>query len=245
VLVRHLENSVHLIRQNDHALLAGRLAQEWIGAGGESPPFDVTLGVALHDLAWADADREPRFDPESGGIVSFTGWTDEDREPLQTAGLDLLERISPFAALLGSLHYSRFLDPEEFPRFAAQERERRARLREQLGIEPDSPAVERARLLLRHLDYVSLFLCLTGPTTTGAPDWLTPELVGVAPDGRRYELRWSTEDTVHCAPFPFRRPFVVSVPYRKVFPPFTSEAELATAWRAAEPRLLELKVLPG
>jgi hypothetical protein len=244
VLVQQREGSIRLVRQNDHALLSGRLAAQWIGDGDTPPDFDTVLAIALHDLSWADADREPRFDPDTGGVVDFTSWSDPDREPLQTAGLDLVERVSPFAALLGSLHYERFLDPDEFPDFAAGEKRRQQRLGKECGLAPDDPRVEAGRRLLRHLDVLSLLICLTGPGTTDAPGWLTPERVGVRPDGERYDPRWTDEGTLVCDPFPFAGRFTVAYPWRELEPPFASEQDLSDAWAAAPVRFTEVVVRP-
>ena len=246
MLVQRRAATVRLIRQNDHALLSGRLAREWVGPGGDDETGPgVALAIALHDLAWADPDREPVFDPGTRSVVPFTGWADEEREALQTAGLDLLERIEPLAALLASLHYARFLDPGDFPDFAAREAARQARLRDRLGRTGADPALERARLQLRHLDFVSLFLCLTGPGIRSAPDWLTAERIGEAPDGSRYSLAWADPDTLACDPFPYRKPFAVAFPYRELRPTHRSAAALAAAWREAPPRFREIRIRPA
>jgi hypothetical protein len=246
MLVQRRGDTVWLIRQNDHALLSGRLAREWVGPRRDDAVGPgVALAIALHDLAWAEADREPVRDPETGTAVPFTDWPDRDREPLQTAGLDLLERLDPLAALLGSLHYVRFLDPDQFPRFAEREAARQGRLRKRLGRAKGDPGVERARLQLRHLDFVSLFVCLTGPGARDAPDWLTAERIGQAPDGTRYRLGWEAADALVCDPFPYRRPFGVAFPYRELALRHDSAEALAAAWHQATPHFREIRVRPA
>ncbi|MEZ5066086.1 MAG: DUF3891 family protein [bacterium] len=244
MLVQRRAGSLRLIRQNDHGLLTGRLAQEWIGFGAPAPlAFPDVLAIALHDLAWAEADREPVFDPATGGVRSFRDWTDPEREPMQSAGLDLVERLSPRAALIGSLHYARFLDPEEYPAYARREGERRARTRVELDLAEDDAIVERTRGLLVHLDLVSLLLCLGDPGALDPPDWLAPRIETSAP--APYSLAWRSEREVACDPFPFRAEFEVACPYREIAAPLASAGDLRAAWRSAAPRFLSVRITRG
>lgn len=245
MLVQYRGDRCRLIRQNDHALLSGRLAQQWAGFDGWRPSGGMATGIALHDLPWAERDREPRWIPDSGEPEPFTLLPDGEREPLQVEGLAALERIHDWGGLLGSLHYARFLPEDEYPEFAAAEAKRQARLRGRLGPAAGDEDVERARRLLIHLDFLSLYVCLTAPGTERAPSWLSPDLVGESPEGTRYTLHWYDEGTLACDPFPFRRPFTLAVPYREMPVRFDSAEALREAWADAVPRFAEYHLRPA
>ncbi len=247
MLVQHRENGLRLIRQTDHALLSGRLAQEWVGFGRvpRPLPFPLVLAIALHDLPWAAVDAVPVRDPATGLPRAFDTVDDAYREPLYSRGLDALERLDDPAALLASHHFSRFL-PEDSD-FGRREARRRARLEERMDPAWSDPAAtDVRRALLRHLDFLSLFLCLTDPGAVDPPDWLGPERVGEAPDGTRYDLAWDDPRTVRCNPFPFAAPFGVAFPARDLPQArFDSDEDLRDAWNAAPPFVVRIRLVPA
>lgn len=241
MLVQKRADGLRLIRQNDHALLAGRLATEWVGFEPQPDPlpFRATLAIALHDLAWARVDREPELAP-TGLPYAFDTVDDPYRLPLYAAGLDELERIDPYAALMASRHYLRFLPID--PEFAPAEEARQKRLQKTLGASVGES--DQLQYLLRHLDFLSLFLCLTDPAAIDPAKWLEPEFVGQAPGGT-YQLAWADDQTVTANPFPFRRSLSLEWPIRDLpAGPFSSQEALDAAWAAAPPRSRRVRLEP-
>ncbi|GJM44254.1 MAG: hypothetical protein DHS20C21_10960 [Gemmatimonadota bacterium] len=225
--------------------MAGRLAAEWIGLG-ETPeplPFRFVLAAALHDLAWADADREARWDESASGPFAFGTVNDDYREPLYRAGIDTLESIDDYAALLKSLHYARFL-PDR-PAFVSFEEARRARILDRLPAAHADPAtIERHRSLLIFFDFLSLFCLLTGPGAVEPAEWLTADRVGRTPSGESFSLRWQGPAELRLAPFPFARSFRLAVPARHLPLTFGTEADLAAAWASAPAATVEVRLGP-
>jgi len=129
VLVRPLPGSLLLVRQHDHALLAGELAARW----EERPSGLLVLAVALHDVAWRGLDRTPRFDPERGAPFAFTDHPLHEKLRAYREGIDRQAAVHPYTALLGSRHYSSFLSAERAGAFLSAERDRRDRLRRRLA----------------------------------------------------------------------------------------------------------------
>jgi Protein of unknown function (DUF3891) len=242
MLVQRRAGCFRLIRQNDHALFAARLAQEWTGRGrDEAPPFRAVAAIALHDLAWAAADAEPEWDAALARPRAFDAVDDEYREALYAPGLDAVERIDPYAALLASFHYARFLPADSS--FARAERGRRERLASALP--PETVAhVDAHRTLLRHLDLLSLFLLLADPGGEDPPGWLGANAVGDTAPGGRLTLRWVGPDAVAIRPFPFRRPFRVSARARDVPRDVPSASALREAWRSSAPRDVAVSLGP-
>lgn len=246
MLVQRRADALRLIRQNDHALLAARLAQEWIGSGDEAAPlpFRAVQAVVLHDLAWAPADSEPEWDDALKRPRAFDAVTDAYREPLYATGLDTVERIDEYAALIGSFHYARFL-PEDSA-FGRSERRRRERLLATLPGEATDPAeVEAHRALLRHFDVLSLFLLLADPGGLDAPEWLDAGAVGRTAPGAPLTLAWKAPTAVTVRPFPFRKPFAVSVRARDLPADPACADDLREAWRRSSPRSAIVSLFPG
>lgn len=239
MIVQTRSRALRLIRQHDHALASGGLAHEWTGLdrGGDRAPLslDAVLAVALHDFAWSRTDRLPRLDPDTGSALGFEEHPKEERVAFYSAGLDEAERIHPYSALLGSLHYGGFVAARAYPAFTAGERARQARLRGELSLGPEADArIESDRLHLRLFDNLSLFVCLTNPSSRKPPAWLAPERVGVTPDGERIRLRWKDDGILLVDPFPFRAPVELRVPCRDLpATRFESEEDLRAAWKTA------------
>ncbi|HMB71739.1 MAG TPA: DUF3891 family protein, partial [bacterium] len=196
MLLRRTRSGLRLVRQCDHALVAGRLAAEWIGPGPEPEPFPFrfVLAVALHDLPWATADREPRWNAAAREPFAFDTVDDDYREPLYRNGLDALETVDDYAALLASRHFGRFL-PDRTG-FSRGEIARRERIAARLSPPVDERALERHRAWLGFFDFLSLFCLLTGPDAVAAAGWLDPRSVGTLPEGDPVTLEWVTPGTL-------------------------------------------------
>jgi hypothetical protein len=222
------------------------MALEWTCVDGRPVPPGAALGIALHDFAWAEEDVEPVWDPKTRGPVSFLSIPDARRIALYSTGLNRLEAIDGYAALLASLHFSRFADEPEWAAFREHEAERRRRIARGLGIADDDPELLAHFDLLRHLDDLSLFVCLAAPGSLTVPGWLTVERVTASAGGRLHVPEWAGPDTVRLGPFPFRRPVVLAIPCRDLpRRPYADAADLAKAWGEAVPSSYEVRLVPA
>lgn len=264
MLVQARADRIRLIRQHDHALAAGALARRWQGGEGvrAGPPFRVVLATALHDLAWRELDAEPRFDPDRGLPFSFDDFPLEEKLAAWSAGLGRLEEISPWAGLLGSLHYASFLDDGRAAPFLEAEAERRDRLLARLEARHRPPAggeggAGRGRPLreraaedlawLKLFDALSIRLCLAPPgVPDGAlPPWMDRHRPLATPGGGRLETRWEGESRVRVDPPVFGEGLDLGIPCRDLpAPSYPDAAALAAAWREAGERTWRLRVLP-
>jgi hypothetical protein len=216
MIVQVRRDALRVIRQLDHALAAGRLALAWI----PEIPFRVAWGAALHDLAWAEEDREPVYDEATKSIVTFQTIDAARREHVYSSGIDRLRALDEAAAALAGMHYSRFV-----PELSTE------------GAGTPASANRRAdAALVRHLDDLSLFVCLACPDALNRPDWLTEERVAARPDGGPHSLRWVGPDTLSIRPFPLDRPLTLRIPCRDLpRRSYASAIELRDAWNATTP----------
>lgn len=270
MLVQVRRDGMRLVRQHDHALMAGALARSWgaVGREGRPLPFRLVLATALHDLAWRELDAEPRYDADRGRPYGFDEHPLEPKLTAYRAGLNRVEEISPYAALLGSLHYASFLEGEGASGFLSSEQERRERLRAELERPPlreaggptpgggeagaPGPALERRTesdlAWLKFFDGLSIRLCLTAPggVEDELPPWVDPDRPLEPPEGgERLRLAWEGPGTATLRPWPLAVPVRLEVPVRELGARrYGDAAALRRAWRAAEERQWRLTLRP-
>lgn len=231
-----LDGRLRLVRQHDHALLAGQLAMSWVGFEREPEPlpFDLVLATALHDAAWRELDSRPIRDGESGRPHSFYSYPSASKLAAYGSGLDRVESLSRHAALLASRHYVSFVDAAASPEFVREEAERQKRLGRELDLgHEDEDKLSSQLAYLRLFDNLSIFLCLTPPGSDDRqrPDWVDDLRHLNSPEGRLLHLTWLGEDLVHVDPFPFRRAVRLRLPYRALArQEFGTQEELDQAW---------------
>ncbi len=239
-------------RQHDHAIASGELAKAWRwahdhehsglpSAEPSGPPSAATqLAVTTHDIGWVAADVTPVFDPERLRPFDFTTLPLAERLTIYRRGIDEMERLDPYAGLLGSIHFSGFIHPGVSAEFATFEQNRRNRIGETLDF--DAHRVGRDYNLLKALDLASLIICLSQPGSTPdeRPPWLgdTLHVNGVA-----HTLTWEDATTLICTPSPFDAPVQLHIPYRDIpRDACTSAQGLAEAWDNATPEVLAVTV---
>lgn len=272
MLVQELDDRLRLIRQQDHARLAGALAHAWrvppVGGPGASPgqgdaghgeplPYRVVWATGVHDAAWTGLDRRPILDPESGRPFDFHRLPLERKLGPYRDGIDRISDLDPYAGFQVSRHYCSFLEGGEsgggrpgdggMEAFLEDERERRARLRERL---PDrlrgDALLDRELAYLKLFDTLSLYVCLAGPGAGPAtrPGWLVPGDHVETPERRRVELRWRSDDELILDPGPLARAVDLRVPCREVPRVHGSQEQLEESWREASTEHLSLRVSP-
>ena len=162
MIIQHRASSIRLFGQHEHGLVSGVMAHHWVKNGRLTP--ECIMAVALHDYAWVDEDACAQGSPD-GTPRDFLTLPTADKVALYRTGIDALERIHPYSALMVSHHYSPFVVADEPTDFRGTERARRDRLGEALGVDPEGDAVRADLDLLRLLDRVFCALPTTSVTT--------------------------------------------------------------------------------
>ena len=247
MLVQVRNDCLWLFSQNDHGLLAGRLAYEWWGLDGEpSPlPFELLLATSIHDTGWIQADSQPTWNPETGRPYTSLDYPLEQRLPMYREGLENLTTIDPYTGLLVSKHYAALGGMVPVEEFQVQESKRQEELVRALGLSPGSMAtVENQLRYLQMFDLLSYFLCLAAPSASEElPEWLTSQEIGKTPADSEFTIRWSGDYRIGFDPCPFRQLFHVELPYRELpGTQFGSQAELDEAWVKSELRYWSIEV---
>src|SRR6267154_4182932 len=239
MIVQEQGDELILIRQTDHAVLAGFFAREWGNELFRRPePFEsVRLAAAEHDNGWRERELEPQIDPRTRLPYSFMSLPTEEHIALYQRGIERLVRIDRYAGMLVSLHASQLYDRARatIPGYSAKyvkasETEmvngflqglklQQLRLKVDLRGEPTTKDFAQEKLLetnsrrLETLDRLSLYFCLN--TLQEA----TMEAIPVDDQGSEVdlELRPQAGNAVSLAPYPFRKaPLAISILARRV-----------------------------
>jgi hypothetical protein len=248
VIVRELDGRWIVIEQAEHARHAGAIAEAWDRGGLGPLPASLITAARLHDIGWAEWDREPALDPMTGGPANFTSVRDDRHSGFYARGIRSVAREEAYAGYLVSLHASgiysgrygwRGLEPiawdsigEAGRRFLADQRSYRTELLEEAMREhPDLVEFDAAwscYMLLQTVDYLSLLCCL-GLEAKGC---------GPVPLGQTWgqiAIRRTSPWGVALKPFPFQGEVLElevasrSLPLRR----YAGEVEMRSALAAA------------
>lgn len=228
-----------VIRQTDHAFLAGFFARQW---GNDrfvkpEPNGSFCLAVAEHDNGWADWELKPTLDPKTHLPFSFMSIPTETHIALYQRGIERLVKVDHYAGLLATMHASELYDRSRatMPGYSAkyvkaeesgvagdfvqQLRLQQLRLKVDLRANPatktyaDEPLLRANSARLETLDRLSLHFCMD-PAEDALLDGVPVNDQGEDAD---MELYAEGAGIVAVAPYPFRRnPLEFSIMARRV-----------------------------
>jgi hypothetical protein len=106
MIVQSCDGRLLLIRQTDHAALAGVFAEHWGNAEFAVPsPRDPLIDAALHhDDGWLLWEAAPRVDPATHRPFQFTAMPVAEHVAFYRAGIERVLALAPYAGLLTVLH---------------------------------------------------------------------------------------------------------------------------------------------
>lgn len=108
MIVQPGDGQLLLIRQTDHAALAGVFAEHWGNTDFALPsPRDAVLAAAVHhDDGWLLWEVAPRLDPSTRRPYQFTAMPLAEHVGFYRAGIERVFALSPYAGLLTLMHLS-------------------------------------------------------------------------------------------------------------------------------------------
>src|SRR6266446_6170495 len=192
------DSQLLVIRQTDHAFLAGFFAREW---GNEKftkpqPNASFCLAVAEHDNGWSEWELEAILDAKTRLPFSFMSIPTATHIALYQKGIERVVKVDHYAGLLASMHASVLYD----------------RTRATMPF-MEEPLIHANVARLEALDRLSLHFCLN-PQQDAIVDAVPVNDQGEESD---LELHGEGANMVTIAPYPFRRePLAFSVMARRV-----------------------------
>lgn len=228
-----------VIRQTDHAFLAGFFAREWGNErfGKPQPSASFTLAVSEHDNGWAEWELQGELDPKTHMPYSFMSIPTATHIALYQKGIERLVKVDHYAGLLASLHAAGLYDRSRatLPGFSAkyvkteeshlvndfvqqlrlQQLRLKVDLRANAATKPfmEDPLVNANVARLEALDRLSLHFCMN-PDQDAMVDAVPVNDQGEDAD---LELHAEGAGVIAVAPYPFRRdPLSFSIMARRV-----------------------------
>jgi hypothetical protein len=240
MIIQEQGDHLILIRQTDHAVLAGYFARE---AGNENfvkpdPAESFQLAATEHDNGWNEWELQARIDPVTYLPYSFMSVPTQDHIDLYQRGIERLVKVDRYAGLLVSIHCAGLYDRTRatMPGFSAkyvrsQEtplvndflqrlRLQQLRLKVDLRSDPATKNFADEKWLLANtqrleaMDRLSLYFCL-GPVEPSTID-------AVPADYNGKEVDWDLQPDENkggatLEPYPFRRdPLEISILARRI-----------------------------
>jgi hypothetical protein len=174
------EAALHLIRQPDHAHLAGAIMAQCRPLDTRQRRPSILRAIAEHDNGWTEEDETPLFNEMSGGVYDFMTAPLAVRLRVWPRGVARLAAV-PWTAALVAQHadtiYDRYHSDPDWRTFFADIRRRRDALVAETGLTLEDLVDDYA--FVRLGDLISLAFC------TGWPEEHRFDKVTVRPAGTR------------------------------------------------------------
>ncbi|HZC65789.1 MAG TPA: DUF3891 family protein [Candidatus Dormibacteraeota bacterium] len=239
MIIQDQGQQLALVRQTDHAILAGFFAREWGNERFTKPePFEsFRLAVAEHDNGWSDWELHPQIDYATFAPYSFMSIPTADHIELYKRGIDRMVKADQYAGLLTTMHVAGLYDRARatMPGYSAKyvktnetqvvgdfvQRLRLQQLRLKVDLRADArrkdfaedKALQMNLQRMDALDRLSLYFCM-GPLADAVIEGVPQNDLGQEVD---WELRPLSGQAVTLMPYPFRRdPLEISILARRI-----------------------------
>ncbi len=247
-----------VVRQTDHAYLAGFFARELGNEAFQKPePFaSFCLAAAEHDNGWQEWELAPGIDPKSFNPYTFMSVPTAEHVELYQRGIERMVKADLYAGLLVAGHcmglydrahatmpgYSaKYVKSEEqhaandfIQRLRLQQLRLKVDLRSDPAMKPytDEKVIKANQQRLEALDRLSLYFCMASRHD------ISIEAVPVDDQGGEvdWELRSAGGNEFTLAPYPFRRdPLEFAILGRRIPKMrYTDDADLQKALSEAQ-----------
>ena len=170
MIIREREAEFVMIEQKNHAEFAGDVIAQWKTTlfQGEQLRKSVEYAVRMHDYGWEKLDKSPFSNDKKQVPFSLFDFPKAPKTIFYTYGIDEVEKVDTYAALLCSRHYIQFFlkdTSKESQDFLKQEEVRKKRIIADLD-EFNEQLFEFHYALLALGDTLSVFACVNEPGAT-------------------------------------------------------------------------------
>lgn len=165
MIIRENEDFFILIEQHHHATISSYLFQQLNESILPSNFHSLNEAILNHDYGWIPFDRTPIWNDTKSRPYSFIDFPISFKTILYRYGIDYVHEIDPYAALLCSQHYCRFLkknDGDLVGKFLHDEKNRQENIIARLTYFDDQ-TFQLHLSILQFFDSLSLYICLNEP----------------------------------------------------------------------------------
>lgn len=223
MIVYEKQNAFVMITQHDHAHVSGKLASEFKNDFfiDKAQQDEFIYAAYQHDRGWIDLDSAPFWNDAEHKPYSFRDFPLKPRFVFYKKGIDEIQEVSHYSALLCSLLYTTLFErikQKDVQEYLNMEYVRQKTLKKLLNMDDEHslPLQKHLRALLI-CDELSLFLCMQQPgTPTDQYEWFSQGLNYSIDPTNKSQVRWRTKDTIELTYFPFHSDVEILLPYKEV-----------------------------
>lgn len=217
MIIRELPDDIVMIAQHDHAKISGILADNLKDRLFKDIDLskNVKLAATEHDRAWIPLDKYPFWNDQTEKPFSFMDFPGPPKLVFYKQGIDEIEQLDPYAAMLCSHHYIRFAENDSSPeakKFIEWELLRQMKIRNELTDYSEDKFNDHYKLLA-FTDTLSLFICLNEPGFSRKAQRKGKLSEMDCPDpssASRLKAGWHEPDHIELSSFPFQHVFEVN-----------------------------------
>ncbi|MBN8192109.1 DUF3891 family protein [Bacillus sp. NTK074B] len=225
MIIRETKDSFLMIKQHDHAYVSGETIKHVNKNLLKADDLfdDVVYAAHQHDRSWIGLDHTPIWNDEKQIPFTFSDYPLLPKLAFYKMGVDEIEAINLYAALLCSLHFCSFFAKSKDPhclQFLQDEASRQKTIRKHLP-ELDEELLIQHFQLLQLSDNLSLYFCLNEPGLEKENEhpWFKDgfkNTEGFHSGNQKLKARWVNEHEVTLEDYPFETDFQVTLPYKIV-----------------------------
>jgi hypothetical protein len=253
MIVYEDENAFIMTEQHEHALLSEGFALNWKEElfPGSNKKESVLYAIAQHDRSWIDVDESPIWNDHTNEPYTFIDFPISLKLHFYRKGIDEIEKQNPYAALLCSIHYSRFfegiIDDKRIISYLNEEHLRQKRLSISLNLneEEDKDLLFHFHLL-KFCDNISLFVCMqeAGVADKDLHNWFKKGIFQPFSffTESTFNVEWKSVREILVNPFPFKREFELSIPLRRVAKAHVKEKGILHAFHDTPIQIRTVKI---
>ncbi|MET3207885.1 UNVERIFIED_CONTAM: hypothetical protein ABIC26_000821 [Paenibacillus sp. PvR008] len=249
MVIYETDQAYMMTTQHDHAHISGELASQWEESAFKNRRHkqDFVYAAREHDRGWIELDAAPFWNDQVSAPYTFIDFPLSPRLVFYRLGIDEVEQVNSYAALLCSLMYKELVgrtehkdaeDKQVTRAYQEAEEQRRHRLKQEMsfGVTFDHQVRTDVRRML-FCDELSLFLCSREPGTPAADyEWFADGLSfpAVRHDCGRVRAEWLSDQAVGLSLFPFTGKVGITHTFKKVDKEQIRTAGLLQAYRSSE-----------
>ncbi|WP_100406960.1 DUF3891 family protein [Bacillus solitudinis] len=239
---------IKMTTQHDHAIFAGEMAKYFSENlfMEEQYKESVLIAIREHDRAWIGLDDIPIWNDQKNVPFSFMDYPLYPKIVMYTKGINEVEKINKYAALICSIHYTSFGHLRDSKHQACinyiqHERKRQKRLMDDLHY-PNEEIIQRHFKLLQLCDELSLYVCLNeeGSKKREEHPWYIDGFETLI-DNQKFTAQWLSQTEIKIDPFPFTDNFKATLKCKDVSKDLREQIGIHSAYNQTSHTIREYK----
>ncbi|MFC4024863.1 DUF3891 family protein [Oceanobacillus longus] len=254
MIVREHDQHFVLIQQDHHAQISGDIMKQWKSDyfHGMELRESVEYAAYQHDHGWKEFDKQPFLNDKEKVPFSFFDFPNLPKIILYKHGIDEVQKVDPYAGMLCSEHYKRFLlnnTSLEAQAFVTYEEMRQQTIIDTLN-KFNKRLFEFHYSLLQLADNLSLYICMNEPGAEkqnehsffkkGIPTSTTLHEFCK----QKIQLRWLNDHTVVINDFPFEESIEITLKQKVIAKDTIATKGLIDSYEEASFEEVPITILP-